>query len=265
MCTACHAALAAPEAALRHAHHDPADEGGRCLSCHMPRIVYGVLDVHRSHRIELPDPAGAAAAGRPDACTGCHVERTAAWAEDAARRWWGEAHFPAGAVAPPGTAPFEALFGGAPVARAVAADALGRAPADAPGRARHAGALLDVMSEDRYPAVRHLAWRSLRRLIVPDAPPGSGVAADYDPSADAVEPAASWRACGRPWAARRSPRRPPWSRSGGGPPTATWKSENERRMNARSPTHGGAQLCRDTSATRVRAPNVLRSPAASRR
>ena len=28
--------------------------GGRCVGCHMPRIVYGVLDVHRSHRIEVP-------------------------------------------------------------------------------------------------------------------------------------------------------------------------------------------------------------------
>jgi len=135
---------------------------------------------------EIPDPAGAAAAGRPDACTNCHVARTAAWAEAAARRFWGESRFPAEAAAPPGSAPLEALFGGAPVARAVAADALGRAPSDATGRARRVGALLDVMAEDRYPAVRHLAWRGLRRLLAPDALPGGGVAADYDPSGDAA-------------------------------------------------------------------------------
>ena len=58
-----------------HAHHDPAGEGARCVGCHMPRIVYGVLDVHRSHRIEIPkcrrdDPHDAGyGAGRPDACT----------------------------------------------------------------------------------------------------------------------------------------------------------------------------------------------------
>jgi hypothetical protein len=187
MCTGCHTALATSEAARLHAHHDPAGQGGgvRCVSCHMPRIVYGVLDLHRSHRIEIPDPARAAAAGRPDACTGCHVERTAAWAEAAARRFWGAARFPSGASVPAGTSPFEALFGGPPVARAAAADALGRAPgADAPGdvRARRVGALLDVMAGDRYPAVRHLAWRSLRRLVAPDASPGAGFAADYDPS-----------------------------------------------------------------------------------
>ena len=190
MCTGCHAALATPEAARLHAHHDPAGEGGggRCVSCHMPRIVYGVLDVHRSHRIEIPDPARAAAAGRPDACTSCHVERTAAWAEAAARGLWGDAHFPSGARAPSGTSPFEALFGGPPVARAAAADALGRAPvAHADARARRVGALLDVMAEDRYPAVRHLAWRSLRRLVAPDALPGVGFAAGYDPSGSPAE------------------------------------------------------------------------------
>lgn len=69
----------------------------------------------------------------------------------------------------------------------MAADALGRAPADAPGRARRVGALVDVTSEDRFPAVRHLAWRGVRRLIAPDAPPGTVPAADYDPAAKAAE------------------------------------------------------------------------------
>ena len=190
MCTGCHTALAAPEAARLHAHHDPAGEadGTRCVSCHMPRIVYGVLDVHRSHRIEVPDPARAAAAGRPDACTSCHVERTAAWAEAAARRFWGEARFPSSAQVVTGTSPFEALFGGPPVARAAAADALGRAPGgDGEARPRRVGALLDVMAQDRYPAVRHLAWRSLRRLVAPDAPPGTGLGAAYDPSGNPAE------------------------------------------------------------------------------
>ena len=197
MCTGCHSALATPEAARLHAHHAPEAEGGggRCVSCHMPRIVYGVLDVHRSHRIEIPDPARAATAGRPDACTTCHVERTVAWAEAAARRLWGGARFAPGDAPPPGTSPLEALFGGPPVARATAADALGRAPcADADARARRAGALLDVMVQDRYPAVRHLAWRSLRRLVAPDAAPGAGFAADYDASA---EPARRTEAAGR--------------------------------------------------------------------
>ena len=147
MCTGCHTALAAPAALAAHAHHDPAGEGARCVGCHMPRIVYGVLDVHRSHRIEIPDPARAAAAGRPDACSGCHV--------GGSRRAAGRARAPGGGPVRRGAASGRQ--------RAVAADALGRAPSR--GRRRRAAprkaALLEVMADDRFPAVRHLAWRSL--------------------------------------------------------------------------------------------------------
>jgi hypothetical protein len=181
MCTGCHAALAPPDAQARHTHHDSAGAGGSCVGCHMPRIVYGVLDIHPSHRIEIPDPARAARAGRPDACTGCHVDRDAGWAESAARTLWGGDRYSAGAVVPGGSAPQEAIFGGEPVARAVAADALGRAP-PAHDRVRRVEILLEVMARDRYPAVRHLAWRSLRRLAVPGAQPNTGLGAGYDPS-----------------------------------------------------------------------------------
>jgi hypothetical protein len=163
MCTGCHAALAGDEAKARHSRHDPAGAGARCVACHMPRVVYGVLDVHRSHRIEIPGAPLPALAGRgrdlvddrPDACALCHDD------------------------VPP------ALFGGDPIARAVAADALGREAgrADAPARARRLGALLEVMAADRYPAVRQLAWRSARRL--------GACCADYDPSAEAPVRAAA--------------------------------------------------------------------------
>jgi hypothetical protein len=184
MCTGCHSALAAPDATARHAHHDPAASGGSCVGCHMPRIVYGVLDVHRSHRIEIPDPARAAAAGRPDACTSCHVDRTVAWAEAAARMFWGSDRYSVPAVVAEGSSPREAIFEGEPIGRAVAADAFGRAPLPHAGyeRGRRLGILLDVMAHDRYPAVRHIAWRSLRRLAAPGAPPGAGFGAEYDPS-----------------------------------------------------------------------------------
>jgi hypothetical protein len=153
MCTGCHVPFATPRAQAQHTRHDPAGEGARCVNCHMPRIVYGVLDIHRSHRIEIPRPAVADPAGRPDACSNCHIGER------------GEA------------SPLAKVFSGEPVARAVAADALGRAPRfDSGERAVRLGVLLDVMQADRYPAVRHIAWRSLRRL--------GAAAPNYDPSAD---------------------------------------------------------------------------------
>jgi hypothetical protein len=163
MCTGCHSALAAPAALRAHARHDPAGAGGRCINCHMPRIVYGVRDIHRSHRIEIPAPDRTAAAGRPDACSGCHVDRPSTSAQ----------------------APMNAAFAGDPLGRAVAADALGRAtPADP----RRVGTLLEMMDSDRYPAIRHIAWRSLRRLTGVDGGRGG---AGYDESAAAPARAAA--------------------------------------------------------------------------
>ena len=73
-----------------------------------------------------------------------------------------------------------------PVCLLLAGGVLGPAPAAATP-ARRVGALLEVMAHDRFPAVRHLAWRSLRRLVAPDARPGQGLAADYDPSGTVEE------------------------------------------------------------------------------
>ncbi|NOT31788.1 MAG: hypothetical protein HOP15_15185, partial [Planctomycetes bacterium] len=89
-CTQCHAEVARDVHA--HTHHDPARSGARCLDCHMPRIVYGILEIHRSHRIEVPDVKRDVEAGRPNACTNCHLEESALWAADAMRAWWGEAY-----------------------------------------------------------------------------------------------------------------------------------------------------------------------------
>jgi hypothetical protein len=180
MCTACHSALGDSAAAARHTHHDPGGAGARCVGCHMPRVVYGVLDVHRSHRIEIPEPARAAASGRPDACTGCHVAETPAWAAAARARLWGGA-----AVGVDGLSPLEAVLAGDAITRAVAADALGReqVPLAPEQRAARESALLEVMSGDAYPAIRHLAWRSLGRL--------GAEALAYDPSAPAVARRAS--------------------------------------------------------------------------
>jgi hypothetical protein len=210
-CTGCHVALGDAGARAAHTRHDPGGPGARCTACHMPRIVYGVLDVHVSHRIEIPDPARAVALGRPDACTLCHVDRDRAWASrERARLWPGResATPPAGPPAPPARvepdhlAPAEALFAGDPVARAVAAVALGAgtvAPASgtrAPcrgGGASHpnetpvtarAALLLEAISGERYPAVRHLAARSLAHLLEAGDPRAAALARGIDATGD---------------------------------------------------------------------------------
>ena len=203
-CTGCHTGLAGADAAARHTRHRVDGPGARCVSCHMPRIVYGVLDVHVSHRIELPDPQRASATGRPDACTLCHVEQDRTWAiRERSRLWPSGPAQPSAAVAASSRqpaheetlAPRSAAFAGDPIGRAVAVDALGRAPWPASAsssagvvRAR-AALLVEVLAGDPYPAVRHLAARALVRLL--GAEPGHDAARACARRYDATAPAAA--------------------------------------------------------------------------
>lgn len=167
MCTQCHEAIGKDVQA--HTHHAADGAGSSCVACHMPKIVYGVLEVHRSHRIDNPDPARDAAAGRPHACTLCHVDRTLDWAAASMRTWWGE-HYVSpkrrADEAPLALADAAAnLFAGDAAARAVAANALG-APGVVMGKDHEAAvrAWLAVTLGDGWPSVRFFARRSLLAL-----------------------------------------------------------------------------------------------------
>jgi len=166
-CTQCHAAIARDVRA--HTHHAPESSGSRCAECHMPRIVYGVLEIHRSHRVESPDVARDVEAGRPNACTACHAGRDAAWAADRMRDFWGAGHRRPGAR--PDGAPLEApealvsLHAGDPLQRAVYVAALGRTGAGAPPVTRGIALAHSLVGlGDAYGAVRILARRSALAL-----------------------------------------------------------------------------------------------------
>ena len=167
LCTQCHAEIGADVRA--HTHHDPASSGSSCVECHMPKVVYGVLEIHRSHRIELPDPARDAAAARPHACTLCHTDQTLPWAAQQMQAWWGaEYKVPAKrADGAPLAIPdaIASLHAGDAAARAVYAAAIGRdSAAPAPAATAAQRAHLAVAMGDGYPSVRWLAQRSLQRL-----------------------------------------------------------------------------------------------------
>ena len=163
-CRACHQELGAGKD--RHTRHAAASEGSDCYACHMPEIVYGVMTTHRSHRIEVPDPAGHAADGRPNACNQCHVDRSVTWAErETARLWGGEAKpvaRPSG-VEPGYAAGIIGLTAGDPLQRSMAARhirrGLERGDQSAHAWARH---LIATMREDDYPAVRRFAAQAMK-------------------------------------------------------------------------------------------------------
>jgi predicted CXXCH cytochrome family protein len=162
LCTRCHVELAGDAQTSRHARHPAASDGARCVSCHMPRIVYGLVGAHRSHRIDAIEPGSDAQRTRPDACTLCHAGRSRAWARAA---WRGEQVSADAAVAVPEAT--HLLLAGDPIERALAAEALGRPEAGAAGAAAgpRLGLLADALLRDNYPAVRAIAWRSLRNLL----------------------------------------------------------------------------------------------------
>jgi hypothetical protein len=134
----------------------------------MPRVTYGILDIHRSHRVESPDVRRDVEAGRPNACTACHAGETALWAADRMKDFWGPRY--ERPAQRPDRAPLDipealaSLHAGDPVLRAVTVKAIGRADA-VPARER--GFLLAnalVTLGDGYGAVRHLARRSAIEL-----------------------------------------------------------------------------------------------------
>jgi predicted CXXCH cytochrome family protein len=89
LCGQCHS----PEAYGVKAHHfhEPAGEAGQCVTCHMPERTYMVLDGRRDHGFRIPRPDESVAYGTPNACTGCHEGKPAAWAAEAIVRWYGPA------------------------------------------------------------------------------------------------------------------------------------------------------------------------------
>lgn len=170
-CAGCHAGIVAARSA--HSRHREQSSGADCYACHMPKMVYGVLEIHRTHRIHNPEPAEAARHARPDACTGCHLDRSLVWAAHASRVWWGEGRedrYPTPRTRADG-APAElvdsvaSLLAGDPVQRVVAARLAGRNDTPLPVAARaFLWPLLLTSMDDDYPTVRYFARNSLLAL-----------------------------------------------------------------------------------------------------
>jgi hypothetical protein len=166
-CIQCHAAIGQNVAA--HTHHAPQSSGSRCLDCHMPRITYGILTIHRSHRVESPDVRRDVEAGRPNACTTCHAGEDALWAADRMREFWGQRY--ERPQSRPDHAPLNipeslaSLHAGDPVQRAVYFFQLGRPDAAvAPGDRGFVLANAMVGLGDAYGAIRTIARRSALQL-----------------------------------------------------------------------------------------------------
>jgi hypothetical protein len=187
VCAECHPTETLSAAA------EPGGHGGHgeeidCADCHRPRVTYGLVQGMRSHRITVPDPL--AAVGRtdtPDACTQCHVDRSAQWAATRRDGVGGrDASVIDGAAGDPLPRVAVDLLGGDPIQRALATDALRQPKATLPVQARAAW-LVDAL-EDDYPAIRFMAWRALTAVVADGAlSDARSLVAAYDPVGDPAE------------------------------------------------------------------------------
>ncbi|MEO1528907.1 MAG: hypothetical protein AAFX06_26095 [Planctomycetota bacterium] len=73
-CLQCHPKY--EELGSEHTHHPIDSEGSRCMNCHMPHTIYGILKSSRSHTISSPSVATTLETGRPNACNLCHLDHT---------------------------------------------------------------------------------------------------------------------------------------------------------------------------------------------
>lgn len=97
VCTQCHSPAGNPDfPTLRpaeydsaaHHFHEAGTKAAECKSCHMPERVYMGNDWRADHSFRVPRPDLSGTTGAPDACTGCHTDRDAAWAAETIAGWY---------------------------------------------------------------------------------------------------------------------------------------------------------------------------------
>lgn len=102
VCTQCHSPAGNPDFPSlplkvfdgpEHTFHAEGSEGAQCVNCHMAGRNYMGIDFRRDHSFRIPRPDLDGVTGAPDACTGCHTDKTPDWAaEEIARRFPASTH-----------------------------------------------------------------------------------------------------------------------------------------------------------------------------
>ncbi len=86
LCMQCHE----PEYnSKKHHFHELNTESANCVSCHMTGKHYMGNDFRRDHSFRIPRPDQSAKYGTPNACTGCHGDKSDEWAAKQVETWYG--------------------------------------------------------------------------------------------------------------------------------------------------------------------------------
>lgn len=73
-----------------HNFHPVGSEGAQCVNCHMPGKIYMGNDFRRDHSFRIPRPDQTVSHGVPNACNGCHQDKSAEWAKEVIIAKFGE-------------------------------------------------------------------------------------------------------------------------------------------------------------------------------
>jgi hypothetical protein len=162
-CLGCHAKYAAEDVLVAHTHHAADSSGSDCLNCHMPYTTFGLTKAIRSHTLTSPSATASLAAGRPNACNQCHLDRSLGWTAATLSDWYGQPSPELDADhANVAASVLWALRGDAGL-RALAAWNLGWEPARAVAGTGWMPYLFSTLLLDDYDAVRWIAARSVRK------------------------------------------------------------------------------------------------------
>jgi formate-dependent nitrite reductase cytochrome c552 subunit len=161
-CLQCHPALKTNLTA--HTRHLADSQGSSCYNCHMPYTTYGLLKALRSHQISSPTVAASVETGRPNACNLCHLDKTLAWTADSLERWFATPKVELNDDEQTIAASLLWLMRGDAGQRALVAWSMGWRPAQQASGNGWMGPFMAELLNDRYDAVRSIAYRSLRTL-----------------------------------------------------------------------------------------------------
>lgn len=164
-CLSCHTSIG--QALTTHTQHPADSAGSRCYNCHMPHTSWGLLKAMRTHRIGSPSVTETLTTGRPNACTLCHLDKNMRWTAQMLSSRFGLEPVPAQLLAAPehelATGVSLALLGDAGQ-RALLAAAMGRPEVQEAAGTAWMPAVLGVLMDDPYDAVRYVAGHALQTL-----------------------------------------------------------------------------------------------------
>ena len=162
-CLKCHQEFTAKEALTNHTKHSFDSTGSRCYNCHTPRVVYGVMTIHPTHDITVPNPGLTVNQSVPNACNQCHLDKSVNWSITESKRLWSDFY---SNLQTSNDEQFNqaegvrAMFAGDAVMRAIAAEAMSGGGPAKPDKKWATPFLIEALN-DNYPKVRFFAANGL--------------------------------------------------------------------------------------------------------